>query len=268
MMRDFQLLRMNGWVYWQIFDATKGYGVFQHNVPIVGLADDSWGEDRSRWHVSEKYHLLAQFTRHIRPGMTIDKAYKIRRRDFEPTSLSNNVLFDVESTSTADTVADLVLLGGSSLMWVVGRHISSRLPGAGGNKFPGVGAASMMLSAGATVFEGRPLLNKLRNKFVTDLPWGAEEGADILVAHGKNTKTLVVAIYDLGEHMKSLRLDLTDMFAGEPAPGAVRAFQTIPANPDVQYSPVGVHFENMQLRVDVEPWSVLSIDIEAGLPQP
>ena len=267
-MRDFQQLQMNGWVYWQIFDATKGYGVFQHNVPIAGLADDSWGEDRSRWHVSEKYHLLAQFTRHIRPGMTIDKAYQIRRASFEPTSLTNNAYFDVKSTRTADTVADLALLGGSSLMGFLVSSLSSMLPGAGGNKLPFAGAASMMFSVYATTFKGRPLLNKLRKKFVTSLPWGAEEGADMLVAHDKRTnkKTLVVAIYDLGEHMKRLRLQLRDMFSGRA--GAVRAFQTIPANPDVQYKEVDVDLDSdMQLRVDVQPWSVLSIDIE-DLPQP
>ena len=47
--------------------------------------------------------------------------------------------------------------------------------------------------------------------------------------------------------------------------GAVRAFQTIPANPDVQYSPVPVHADfkrgDMQLRVlNIQPWPVLSID--------
>ena len=265
-MRDFQQLRMHGWVYWQIFDATKGYGVFQHNVPIAGLPDDSWGEDRSRWHVSEKYHLLAQFTRHIRPGMTIDKAYQIRRASFEPTSLTNNAYFDVKSTRTADTVADLALLGGSSLMGFLVSSLSSMLPGAGGNKLPFAGAASMMLSAYATAFKGRPLLNKLRKKFVTSLPWGADEGADILVAHDKRTNkvTVVAAIYDLGQHMKSLRLELRDMLIAGSARGPVRAFQTIPANPDVQYRPVHVDFDrsNMQLRVDVQPWSVVSIDIE------
>jgi galactan endo-1,6-beta-galactosidase len=56
---DFRWLHPTAWCYWQVFDS-GGWGLIQSNP----------GED---WigPANPKYYVLAQYTRHIRPGMTI-----------------------------------------------------------------------------------------------------------------------------------------------------------------------------------------------------
>ena len=56
---DFQYLRQTGWCYWQPFDS-GGWGLIQSNP------GDNWIGN-----ANPKYFVLAQYSRHIRPGMTI-----------------------------------------------------------------------------------------------------------------------------------------------------------------------------------------------------
>ena len=57
--RDFTELHPTGWVYWQAFDS-GGWGLIQSNP------GDNWVGP-----ANPKFFVKAQFTRHIRPGMTI-----------------------------------------------------------------------------------------------------------------------------------------------------------------------------------------------------
>lgn len=57
--RDFQQLHPTGWCYWQALDG-RGWGLIRANL------DRNWIGSANR-----KYFVLAQYTRHIRPGMTI-----------------------------------------------------------------------------------------------------------------------------------------------------------------------------------------------------
>ncbi|MDX1963418.1 MAG: glycoside hydrolase [Pirellulales bacterium] len=56
---DFRWLQMTAWSYWQPFDS-GGWGLVQSNP------GDNWIGN-----ANPKYFVLAQYTRHIRPGMTI-----------------------------------------------------------------------------------------------------------------------------------------------------------------------------------------------------
>ncbi|KAI1810056.1 glycoside hydrolase family 30 protein [Poronia punctata] len=56
---DFRWLRPTAWVYWQVIDGS-GWGLIQGDNDAGSLST-----------VNDKYYVLAQFTRHIREGMTI-----------------------------------------------------------------------------------------------------------------------------------------------------------------------------------------------------
>jgi galactan endo-1,6-beta-galactosidase len=55
---DFRILHNKAWCYWQPFD-DEGWGLIHCDLP-------GWPDN-----VNTKYYVLAQYTRHIRPGMTI-----------------------------------------------------------------------------------------------------------------------------------------------------------------------------------------------------
>ena len=57
--RDFAELRPTAWCYWQAIDG-KGWGLIQGDLPHGTLT-----------RTNPKYHMLAQYTRHLRPGMTV-----------------------------------------------------------------------------------------------------------------------------------------------------------------------------------------------------
>jgi galactan endo-1,6-beta-galactosidase len=59
---DFFFLQMDAWVYWQALDS-GGWGLIQCNI----------NSDRTAWlgTPNTKYFVLAQYTRHIRPGFSI-----------------------------------------------------------------------------------------------------------------------------------------------------------------------------------------------------
>jgi O-Glycosyl hydrolase family 30 len=57
---DWTWLHPTAWVYWQVMDPSAGWGAIRYDAG-TGTAGV----------VEPKYHVLAQFTRHIRPGMRI-----------------------------------------------------------------------------------------------------------------------------------------------------------------------------------------------------
>jgi hypothetical protein len=57
---DFRWLHPTAWVYWQVMDPTAGWGVIKYD-----------GSTLQAGAVETKYYVLAQFSRHLRPGMRI-----------------------------------------------------------------------------------------------------------------------------------------------------------------------------------------------------
>ncbi|MFD7659775.1 hypothetical protein ACFV4N_37860 [Actinosynnema sp. NPDC059797] len=57
---DFNWLHPTAWCYWQVMDPTWGWGAIKYD-----------GSTLKAGAVETKYYVLAQFTRHIRPGMRI-----------------------------------------------------------------------------------------------------------------------------------------------------------------------------------------------------
>ncbi|PNG23987.1 glycoside hydrolase [Streptomyces cahuitamycinicus] len=60
LLMDFRWLKPTAWCYWQVMDPTAGWGAIRY--------DGSSGQAGA---VETKLYVLAQFTRHIRPGMRI-----------------------------------------------------------------------------------------------------------------------------------------------------------------------------------------------------
>ncbi|XVS62905.1 hypothetical protein ACQPYE_32290 [Actinosynnema sp. CA-299493] len=60
LLMDFRWLRPTAWCYWQVMDPTAGWGAIRY--------DGNAGQAGA---VETKLYVLAQFTRHIRPGMRI-----------------------------------------------------------------------------------------------------------------------------------------------------------------------------------------------------
>ncbi|MFD1150048.1 glycoside hydrolase [Saccharothrix hoggarensis] len=57
---DFRWLKPTAWCYWQVMDPTAGWGAIRYD-----------GSTLRAGAVETKFYVLAQFTRHIRPGMRI-----------------------------------------------------------------------------------------------------------------------------------------------------------------------------------------------------
>lgn len=57
---DFRWLHPTAWVYWQVMDPTAGWGVIKYDASTLQAGA-----------IETKYYVLAQFARHIRPGMKI-----------------------------------------------------------------------------------------------------------------------------------------------------------------------------------------------------
>ncbi|MFI1724014.1 beta-1,6-galactanase [Streptomyces sp. NPDC020489] len=57
---DFRWLHPTAWVYWQVMDPTAGWGVIKYDASTLQAGA-----------IETKYYVLAQFSRHIRPGMRI-----------------------------------------------------------------------------------------------------------------------------------------------------------------------------------------------------
>jgi hypothetical protein len=58
---DFRWLHPTAWVYWQVMDPSAGWGLLRYDGTTAGA-------------VETKLYVLAQFTRHVRPGMRIISA--------------------------------------------------------------------------------------------------------------------------------------------------------------------------------------------------
>ncbi|MFD8422346.1 beta-1,6-galactanase [Streptomyces sp. NPDC059466] len=57
---DFRWLHPTAWVYWQVMDPTAGWGLIKYDESTLTAGP-----------VETKLYVMAQFSRHIRPGMTI-----------------------------------------------------------------------------------------------------------------------------------------------------------------------------------------------------
>ncbi|WLW54712.1 glycoside hydrolase [Streptomyces sp. YU58] len=60
LLSDFRWLHPTAWVYWQVMDPTAGWGVIKYDASTLQAGA-----------VETKYYVLAQFSRHLRPGMRI-----------------------------------------------------------------------------------------------------------------------------------------------------------------------------------------------------
>ncbi|MFJ4966682.1 glycoside hydrolase [Streptomyces sp. NPDC088729] len=68
LLNDLHALHPTGWAYWQPLDTHREWAMIQYTVNDP--ADPSKGVTLSDT-VNPKYHVMAQFSRHIRPGMTM-----------------------------------------------------------------------------------------------------------------------------------------------------------------------------------------------------
>ncbi len=57
---DWRWLHPTAWCYWQVMDPSAGWGTIRYDAGTLNAGA-----------VETKYYVLAQFTRHIRPGMRI-----------------------------------------------------------------------------------------------------------------------------------------------------------------------------------------------------
>ncbi|MFI8533014.1 beta-1,6-galactanase [Streptomyces aquilus] len=57
---DFRWLHPTAWVYWQVMDPSAGWGVIKYDASTLQPGA-----------IETKYYVLAQFSRHVRPGMRI-----------------------------------------------------------------------------------------------------------------------------------------------------------------------------------------------------
>lgn len=90
---DFRWLHPTAWVYWQVMDPTVGWAMIAY--------DESTLQPTT---VQTKYYVMAQFSRHIRPGMTIldtGVGYAAAALD---TSARRLVIVAVNTSSSAQTL--------------------------------------------------------------------------------------------------------------------------------------------------------------------
>jgi galactan endo-1,6-beta-galactosidase len=62
MLKDFEQMHPTAWLYWQLIDEAPGWGCVKATCR---------GKNPELESVNNKHYVLAQFSRHIRPGMTI-----------------------------------------------------------------------------------------------------------------------------------------------------------------------------------------------------
>ncbi len=106
---DLQQLHPTAWIYWQVVDDSSGWGLM--------LGNDTSG---TLGVVNQKYYVLAQFTRHIRPGMRIlsgGSSNAIAAYDAERSKLvivavnlddAGNITFDLSNFSQPSVDGSLV----------------------------------------------------------------------------------------------------------------------------------------------------------------
>jgi O-glycosyl hydrolase len=107
---DFRWLHPTAWAYWQVMDPTAGWGLIRYD-----------GNSGQAGAVETKLYVLAQFTRHVRPGMRIIGASAdniVAAYD----SATRRLVLVVANTGAAQTITlDLsrfsVVPGGTSTRW-------------------------------------------------------------------------------------------------------------------------------------------------------
>jgi galactan endo-1,6-beta-galactosidase len=90
---DFRWLHPTAWVYWQVMDPTAGWAMITYDESTLTAGA-----------VQTKYYVMAQFSRHVRPGMTIldtGSDYVTAALD---TTAGRLVLVAVNTASTAQTL--------------------------------------------------------------------------------------------------------------------------------------------------------------------
>ncbi|OIJ99467.1 glycoside hydrolase [Streptomyces monashensis] len=90
---DFRWLHPTAWVYWQVMDPSSGWATIAYDAATLQPGA-----------VQTKYYTLAQFTRHIRPGMTIldtGVSYAVAALD---TSAKRLVIVAANTSASATTL--------------------------------------------------------------------------------------------------------------------------------------------------------------------
>ncbi|MFF3379603.1 beta-1,6-galactanase [Streptomyces sp. NPDC002680] len=89
---DFRWLHPTAWVYWQVMDPTAGWAMIAYNPSTLQPTT-----------VQTKHYVMAQFSRHIRPGMTIldtGVSYAVAAYD---ASAKRLVIVAVNTSTSAQT---------------------------------------------------------------------------------------------------------------------------------------------------------------------
>jgi len=90
---DFRWLHPTAWVYWQVMDPTAGWAMVAYNPSTLQPTT-----------VQTKHYVMAQFSRHIRPGMTIldtGVSYAVAAYD---ASAKRLVIVAVNTSTSAQTL--------------------------------------------------------------------------------------------------------------------------------------------------------------------
>jgi galactan endo-1,6-beta-galactosidase len=90
---DFRWLHPTAWVYWQVMDPTAGWGVIKYDASTLTPGA-----------IETKYYVLAQFSRHIRPGMRIlDTGVSYATAAYDATA-KRLVIVALNTSSSAQTL--------------------------------------------------------------------------------------------------------------------------------------------------------------------
>jgi galactan endo-1,6-beta-galactosidase len=90
---DFRWLHPTAWCYWQVMDPTTGWAMIAYDANTLQPTT-----------VQPKYYVMAQFSRHIRPGMTIlDTGVSYAAAAYDATA-RRLVLVAVNTATTAQTL--------------------------------------------------------------------------------------------------------------------------------------------------------------------
>jgi galactan endo-1,6-beta-galactosidase len=107
---DFRWLHPTAWAYWQVMDPTAGWGLIRYD-----------GNSGQAGAVETKLYVLAQYTRHIRPGMRIIGASTDNIAAAYDSAARRLVLVAVNTGAAQTITFDLsrfsVVPGGTSTRW-------------------------------------------------------------------------------------------------------------------------------------------------------
>ncbi|MDX2606315.1 beta-1,6-galactanase [Streptomyces caniscabiei] len=89
---DFRWLHPTAWVYWQVMDPTAGWGMIKYDANTLQPGA-----------IETKYYVMAQFSRHIRPGMTILDAGSSYTAAAYDAAARRLVIVAINTATTAQT---------------------------------------------------------------------------------------------------------------------------------------------------------------------